>query len=98
MITIDIPVSNYRQSESDRFLTDILAEIKKNGECKLFHYGAGSHQTWQHGYTIGHKCTGKLIPLSDESYEEVIRALHDKGYAIINCGIVAEGQYVTIKG
>ena len=28
MITIDIPVSNYRQTESDRFLTDILAEIK----------------------------------------------------------------------
>lgn len=98
MITIDIPVSNYRQTESDRFLTDILAEILNTGECKLFHYGAGLHQTWQHGYTLGHDCTGTLIPLSDDSYDEVINALRKKGYAIINGGIIAAGQYVTIKG
>lgn len=83
MITIDIPVSNYRQSESDKFLTDILAEIKKNGECKLFHYGAGLYQTWQHGYTLGHNCTGTLIPLSDDSYDEVINALYKKAMLLL---------------
>lgn len=94
-LTIDIPPSNARVSEEDKFAKYILDGLKENGEKRFLHYGCGWGNGWEEGYNDGAGCS--IIPISHDAYLNVIDAFRSKGYSIMKGEQNAAGIYITIK-
>lgn len=93
-LTVDIPLSNSRLSEEDRFVSYILNGFDENGEKKFLHYGAG-WSDWEEGYSDGP--AHKFTPISHDAYANVIEALRGRGYSILRGHQIAAGTYMIIR-
>lgn len=92
MLTIEIPKSTARESEEDVFAKAILQKLNKDKYAYIYCYGGGYIQMSLRWGVDGMELK---TPISNDAFDNVIRAFRENGYSI-SYGSSCPGYSITI--